>query len=147
MTMSSVFQFAVLAANPLGGLLIAVPFALVRLGFPAWATVLAGAPLAYLQVLVVDLGWSLFDRFPAWRRLLDKRRNAGVERLLQSRGGFWITFVAAPLLGPWLVMAFMRYAQVPQRRVAAPILLSLAATAAGAAALTRLGLVVAGAGP
>jgi hypothetical protein len=139
-------EFALLAANPFGGLLIAVPFALVKLGFPAWATVLAGAPLAYLQVVVVDLGWGLFDRFPAWRRLLEKKRSARVERLLQSRGGFWITFVAAPVLGPWLVMAFMRYAQVPQRKVAAPILLSLLATAAVVAALTRLGLVVAGGG-
>ncbi|MFT3843223.1 MAG: hypothetical protein QM723_39935 [Myxococcaceae bacterium] len=144
--MSALVQFALLAANPVGGLLVAVPYALVRLDFPAWATVLAGAPLAYLQVVAVDLGWGLFDRFPAWRRLLEKRRSPRVERLLQSRGGFWITFVAAPLIGPWLVMAFMRYAQVPQRRVAAPILLSLLATAAVVAALTRLGLVVAGGG-
>ncbi len=130
-------QFALLAANPFGGLLIAVPYALLRQGFPAWATVLVGAPLAYLQVVVVDLGWGLFSRIPAWHRLLERRRSARVERLLQSRGGFWITFVAAPLIGPWLVMAFMRYAQVPQRKVAAPILLSLAATAAVVAGLTQ----------
>ncbi|HUK64124.1 MAG TPA: hypothetical protein VLV15_12345 [Dongiaceae bacterium] len=140
--MSGVLQFAALAANPFGGLLVAVPYALLRLGFSPWATVIAGAPLAYLQVVVVDLGWGLFDRFPAWRRLLEKRRSPRVERLLQSRGGFWITFVAAPLIGPWLVMAFMRFAQVPQRKVAAPILLSLVVTAAAVAVLTRLGMLV-----
>ena len=139
-------EFALLAANPFGGLLVAVPFALLRVGMPPWLAVIAGAPLAYLQVVVVDLGWSVFDRFPAWRRLLERRRSARVERLLSSRGGFWITFVAAPLIGPWLVMAFMRYAQVPQRKVAAPILLSLMATAAVVAAVTRLGGVVVGGG-
>jgi hypothetical protein len=144
--MMAALEFAALAANPFGGLLIAVPFGLVKLGFPAWVTVLAGAPLAYLQVVVVDLGWSVFDRFPAWRRLLERKRSKRVERLLASRGGFWITFVAAPVIGPWLVMAFMRYANVPQRKVAAPILLSLIATAVGVVVLTRLGVKVTGAG-
>ncbi len=141
--MSGALQFALLAANPFGGLLIAVPFGMLRLGFPPWLLVVAGAPLAYLQVAAVDLGWSLLTRLGWWRRLLERRRSERVERLMRSRGGFWVTFVSAPVLGPWLVMAFMRYAQVPQRRVALPILLSLFATAAVVAALTSLGLLVA----
>jgi hypothetical protein len=122
--------FAVLAANPFGGLLVAIPFATLKLHYPVWLSVAAGAPLAYLQVLVIDLAWSLLARAPAWGRFLERRRSPRVERLLASRGGFWITFFATPLLGPWLVMAFMRYAHVDQRRVALPILMALACTAA-----------------
>jgi hypothetical protein len=126
---STDLAFALLAVNPVGGLLVAIPFAELRLHYPTWLAIAVGTPLAYLQVAVVDTGWSVLARIPGWRRFLDRRRNRTVERLLASRGGFWITFAAAPLLGPWLVMAFMRYAQVGQRRVALPILASLACTA------------------
>jgi hypothetical protein len=122
--------FVMLAANPFGGLLIAVPFAVLKLHYPIWLSIAAGAPLAYLQVPAIDLAWSLLARAPGWTRFLDRRRSPRVERLLASRGGFWITFLATPFLGPWLVMAFMRYAQVSQRRVALPILTALACTAA-----------------
>jgi hypothetical protein len=73
-----------------------------------------------------------------WRDLLERRRSARIERLLQSRGGFWITFVLAPLIGPWLVMAFMRTVRVPQRRVALPIFLAMLCTAASLALLSSL---------
>ena len=59
----------------------------------------------------------------------ERRRSPRVERLVAARGGFWLTLVLAPLIGPWLVMAFMRYAQVPQRRVALPILLGILGSA------------------
>jgi hypothetical protein len=119
------YAFATLAANPFGGLVVAIPFAVFKLGYPAWLAAVAGIPLAYLQVIAVDLGWTQLSRIGAFRRFLDRRRSPRVERLIAARGGFWITFVCTPLLGPWVVMAFMRYAQVPQRRVAAPILLGL----------------------
>jgi hypothetical protein len=122
--------FALLAANPFGGLLVAIPFAVLKLHYPAWVAATMGAPLAYLQVIVVDTSWSLLARIPAWQRLLERKRSPRVARLVASRGAFWITFIATPLLGPWLVMAFMRYAQVEQRRVALPIFASLACTAA-----------------
>jgi hypothetical protein len=122
--------FAALAANPFGGLLVAIPFAVLKLSYPPWLAVAAGVPLAYLQVLAVDGGWSLLVRWRWWGRTLERRRSARVERLLASRGPFWTTFVASPFVGPWLVMAFMRYAHVPQRRVAFPILLALACTGA-----------------
>jgi hypothetical protein len=123
--------FAALAANPVGGLLVAIPFAILRLHYPVWLAVLTGVPLAYLQVLAVDGAWGLLDRLPWWRRLLQTRRGAWVGRLIDSRGGFWVTFVASPIVGPWLVMALMRYTQVPQRRVALPIFLSMAVFATG----------------
>ncbi|MHB8418595.1 MAG: hypothetical protein ACYDCL_10995 [Myxococcales bacterium] len=130
--------FVTLAANPVGGLLVAIPFAILKLHYPVWLTVVAGVPLAYLQVVAIDLGWTALNRAPWWRRLLARRRSARVEKLLASRGGFWITFFASPVIGPWLVMAFMRYAQVPQRRVALPIVLALAVTAALLAAACAL---------
>jgi hypothetical protein len=122
--------FATLAASPIGGTLVSVPFAMRRLDSPAWLAVACSVPLAYLQVIAVDAAWSLLARFPAWTRFLERRRSPRVERLLAARGAFWVTFLATPFLGPWLVMAFMRYARVGQRRVALPILCALTATSA-----------------
>jgi hypothetical protein len=121
--------FVLLAANPVGGLLFAIPFAVLRLHYPIWLAIALGTPLAYLQVVVVDTAWSALVRIPGWRGFLGRRRSARVERLVASRGAFWITFAVTPFLGPWLVMALMRYAQVGQRRVALPILASLACIA------------------
>lgn len=128
--------FATLAINPFGGLLIAVPFATIKLHYPIWLSVLAGAPLAYLQVPAIDLAWGALNRTHWWPRLLERRRSARVEKLMAARGSFWLTFAASPILSPWVVMAFMRYARVPQRRVALPIVLALAATAAIVAVLS-----------
>ena len=121
--------FALLAANPIGGLLVAIPFSILKLHDPVWLAVAAGVPLAYLQVVAVDLGWMLLSRAAWWNALLERRRSRWAERLLESRGGFWITFAASPFIGPWLVMAFMPYARVPHRRVALPIALSISCTA------------------
>lgn len=123
------WAFAALAANPVGGLMVAVPFAALELRYPLWRTVLWGVPLAYLQVLAVDLGWSALSRLDWWNRLLERRRSPRAESLMASRGGFWAAFLATPFIGPWFVMACMRYAQVPQRRVVLPITLALACTA------------------
>jgi hypothetical protein len=125
--------FALLAANPVGGLLVAVPYGMLRLHYPIWLTLVAGTPLAYLQVLAIDASWTLLARIPTWQRFLERRRSPRIERLVASGGGFWITFCATPFVGPWLVMSFMRWARVPQRRVALPILLALLATAAAVA--------------
>jgi hypothetical protein len=129
MVSTGAYVFATLAVNPIGGLLVAIPYAILRLGYPAWLTVIAGVPLAYVQVVVVDLAWTSLGRIAAWHRFLERRRSPRVERLIASRGGFWITLVCTPLIGPWLVMAFMRYSQVPQRKVALPIVLGLCASA------------------
>ena len=122
--------FIALAVNPVGGLALAIPFAVFKLRYPAWFAVAAGVPLAYLQVVAVDLAWSLLIQAAWWRDLLARHRSPWDERLVASRGGFWITFLAGPLIGPWLVMAFMRYSLVPQRRVALPIVLGVTCFAA-----------------
>jgi hypothetical protein len=119
------FAFILLAINPLGGLLIAIPMAVFTLGYPLWLAVAAGVPLAYVQVAVVDLFWEQLDRMVWWQRLLERQRSPRVERLMASPGAFWPIVVLTPLLGPWLIMACMRFARVPQRRVAPPILLGL----------------------
>ncbi len=131
-------MFALLAANPFGGLLIAVPFALLQLHYPVWLAVTLGTPLAYLQVIAIDASWTLLARIDRWQRFLDRRRSPRVERLVASGGAFWITFCAAPFIGPWLVMSFMRWARISQRKVALPILLSLLATALAVAATTAM---------
>jgi hypothetical protein len=135
---ASDLTFVALAANPLGGLLVAIPFAVLKLHYPWWLAVVIGTPPAYLQVIAVDLGWGVLERHDGWHRFLERRRSPRVEKLLESRGGFWITFLASPFLGPWLVMAFMRYARVPQRRVALPIILALGCTALVVSALCLL---------
>jgi len=117
--------YVVLAINPLGGLLVAIPMAMLTLGYPLWLAVATGVPLAYVQVTVVDVAWSQLMRMGWWRRLLERRRSPKIERLMASGGAFWSVVVLTPLVGPWAIMAFMRYAHVPQRRVALPILLGL----------------------
>ena len=131
-------SFVLLAANPVGGLLVAIPFAILKLHYPAWVATLVGTPFAYVQVAVVDLAWNLLRRWPAWDRFLLARRSKRIERVVASGGSFWVTFLATPFVGPWLVMAFMRYAQVRQRRIAAPILFALLCTAAVIAAMCVL---------
>lgn len=118
--------FIVLSINPVGGMLISIPLALLKLHYPVWLAIVGGASLSYVQVLVVDLAWTLLCKWPTWLRLLERARSPRVEKVMASGGAFWPVFIAAPLIGPWVVMAFMRYASVPQRHVAAPILLSLA---------------------
>ncbi len=124
------WAFVGFAVSPLGGLLVAIPFATFELHYPPWLTLVAGVPLAYVQVIAVDALWLALSQLAWWTRILERRRSARVERLLAARGGFWITFLATPFLGPWLVMAFMRYAHVPHRRVGPPILLALVGTSA-----------------
>jgi len=132
------WAFVTLAINPIGGLLVAIPFAVFELRYPGWLAVVAGTPLAYVQVLVVDLGWNQLVRIGAWNRLLERLRSPRVERLTSSRGNFWLTLLFTPMIGPWVVMAFMRYARVPQRRVALPMVLGIVVAASGLALLCDL---------
>lgn len=127
--------FVLLAINPVGGLLVAIPLALLQLGYPLWLAVVTGVPLAYVQVLAVDLGWSVLSRWTWWSRLLERRRSPRIERLMASGGAFWPIALVTPFVGPWAVMAFMRYARVPQRHVAAPILLALTLVALAVGAI------------
>jgi hypothetical protein len=137
MSLAAIASFAVLAANPIGGLAIAIPYAVLTLHLPVWIAVAAGIPLAYVQVVVVDVLWNSLSRWPAWHRVIERRRHSPrVQRLIESRGGFWATMLLAPLVGPWLVMALMRYVRVPHRRVALPIALGLTWNAVAIALLS-----------
>jgi hypothetical protein len=126
--------FAGMAASPWGGLLVAIPYAILKLHRAPWLVVAIGVPLAYLQVMAVDLGWDLLLRAAWWRRLLERRRSKWFERVIASRGGFWITF-GATMIAPWAVMAFARYGQLRQRHVALPIALALFCVGATVAAI------------
>jgi hypothetical protein len=123
--MSAWLTYALLAANPIGGLTVAIPVALLKLSLSPWLTVAVGVPLAYLQVFVVDRFWTTLEKLGWWRRLILRSRGKWADRLVESRGAFWVTFLATPILGPWMVMALMRWAGVPQRHVAAAIVSSL----------------------
>jgi hypothetical protein len=133
--MSGFIAYALMAANPIGGLLIAIPFAMLSQGFSAWLVVATGVPFAYLQVLVIDLGWSRLERLAFTQRLLARVRGKWADRLVQSRGAFWVTFVATPMMGPWAVMALMRVVGVPQRRIALALVSSMTTLAVTLAAL------------
>jgi hypothetical protein len=113
-----------LAINPVGGLLVAIPWGVLERGYSWPVLLLSGPALGYVQVVLVDVAGAQLDRLRWWRGLLD-RRSAKVDRLLRSGGAFFPVFVLTPLLGPWFIMAAMRYAGVPQRRIAAPVLASL----------------------
>jgi hypothetical protein len=114
-----------LGVSPIGGLLASIPWGMFEMHYPAWLVIASSPPMAYVQVIVIDALWSSFQRSSYFRRLIEGKRSPRVEKLLASRGSFWATLLATPLVGPWVVMAFMRYAQVPQRKVALPMLLSL----------------------
>jgi len=128
--------FVVLAVNPFGGLMIAIPYAKAVLHVSPWLAALVGWPLAYVQVLVVDLLWNTLCRIGWWQRLVERRRTPRLERMASSPAMFWMIVAFASFTGPWLVMAVMRYAKVPHRRIAVPMALSLGWNAAGIAFLT-----------
>lgn len=138
--------FMAMAASPIGGLLIAIPYAAFELGYPMGLILALGIPLAYLQVLVVDRLWTVLGRWARWQRLMERLRSPRIERVLAARGGFWVTLLSTPLVGPWVVMAFMRYAHVPHRKVALPIFLGLCVAAGTIAAICLLAPEVVGHG-
>jgi hypothetical protein len=128
--------FVGLAVNPFGGLLFAVPYAKLVLGISPWIAAVVGVPLAYVQVVVVDLFFTTLLKFDWWHRLIQRRRTPRLERIVSSPHMFWLIALLGAFMGPWLVMAVMRYAQVPQRRIALPMLISLSWNAAAIALAT-----------
>ena len=78
------------AIAPIPGLLAAIPMSILVRNDPGWVWLIAGPLLAYVQVLVVDFGWTLLLKWKAWGRLLERMRSPRVERLMASKGGsFW----------------------------------------------------------
>ena len=117
--------FIVLAVNPFGGLLFAIPYAQTVLNVSPFLAAALGLPLAYVQVLFIDLMWNTLCRIDGWKRFIERKRTPRLERMATSKSAFWMIVLFACFLGPWLVMAVMRYANVPHRRIAFPMALSL----------------------
>lgn len=126
MTHAGTLGFVVQSINPIGGTLVSIPLAVFELKWNPWLAWTLGLPLSYVQVIFVDAAWDQLLSWSFFRAQLEKGRSPLAERLMSSKGGFWPTLALAPFIGPWLVMALMRYARVPQRKVALPILLGLA---------------------
>src|SRR5262245_58476402 len=101
-----------LGISPVGGTLASIPFGLVQMKYPAWLVIVTSPVLGYVQVVAVDWLWDLLSSRQAFQQLLQRKRSQRVERLMHSGGSFWVTLLAVPLMSPWMVMAFMRYAQV-----------------------------------
>jgi ABC-type molybdate transport system permease subunit len=66
-------------------------------------------------------------------RVVTRRRTPRLERMASSTHMFWLVLAFGTVLGPWLVMAVMRYAKIPQRRIALPMALSIGWNAAAIA--------------
>lgn len=111
--------------NPIAGLLVSVPWAVLKMHYPLWLVVVSAPPLAYLQVVGADLLWNYLKRITYVKNLLEKKHSPRVQKLFASGGRFIPVFIATPLVGPWLVMLVMRYANVTQRHVMLPIMLAL----------------------
>lgn len=128
--------FFVLCVNPFGGLMFAIPYAYGVLHLSPWLAAIIGWPLSYVQVVVVDLFWNALWKIAWWRRLIERKRTPRLERIAASKTMFWSVVAFGCFLGPWLVMAVMRLANVPHRRVGPALALSLLWNAALIAFLT-----------
>ena len=127
--------FLALAVNPFGGLLFAIPYAQTVLHASPWVAAIVGWPFAYVQVLAVNVLWRSLEHWAWWKRLIERRRTPRLEQMASSPYMFWLILLFGAFLGPWLVMAVMRYANVSHRRVALPMALSLGWNAMGIAFL------------
>jgi hypothetical protein len=128
--------FVALAINPFGGLVFAIPYATGVLGLSPWVAAATGWPLAYLQVVFVDVLFDTLRRIAWWERLVQRKRTPRLERMASSPYMFWMILAFGAFFGPWLVMAVMRFANVPHRRVALPMALSIGWNAVGIALLS-----------
>ena len=84
------------SVNPIGGLLVSLPLAIFKLHWPAWFAVVLGVPLAYVQVLVVDLFWQRLLAWSFFTRQVEKRRSVRLEKILAHRYAPWLLALAGP---------------------------------------------------
>ncbi len=136
--MTFLIAFVIAGLNPFGGMFVAIPIGIFKLAWPAWLAVFCAVPLAYMQVVAVDLLWNRLAAWPAWMALIERRRSTRLDRLLARRdANVWLT-VLSPWLGPWLVMAVARFSGKSHRQVALPLLLGLSYVGALAGAICAL---------
>lgn len=130
--------FVLAALNPFGGLFIAVPVAIFKLGWPPWLAVALSVPLAFVQVLAVDLLWERLSRWPWWVRTVEKKRSKKLTDLLaRNDAKLWLSLFGV-WIGPTVVTAVARYAGHSVHRVALPLLFGLFYVAVGTAVVCRL---------
>lgn len=123
--MIGLLSFIGLSLSPVPGIIASIPLAVLKLDYPPWIVPLAAMPLSFVQVLVVNFLWDQLQRLPLVQNTIEKKRSARIDELIATGGSFWPVFVTTPLVGPSLVMMFMRYAHIPLRRVALPMAASL----------------------
>jgi hypothetical protein len=135
---SYVVLFVVACINPFGGMFVAMPIALYKLEWPPWIAVSACIPLAYVQVLAVDLLWERSLAWPWWVRAIEKRRSEKLTNLLaRDDAKLWVAIFGV-WAGPWLVMALTRFAGHTRGRVALPLLFGISYVSIGVAAAYKL---------
>jgi hypothetical protein len=118
-------SFVVLSIAPIPGIIASIPLAVLKLAYPPWIVPLIAMPLSFVQVLVVNYLWDQLQTLTAVKNVIEKKRSARVDALIASGGSFWPVYIATPLLGPSLIMMFMRYARISLRHVWLPMALSL----------------------
>ena len=124
-----VASFVFFSVWPVPGIVASIPLAILKLDYPPLIVPLVATPLAFIQVLLVDVAWTQLQRLKPVRNVLEKKRSPRLDRILQSGGSFWPVFLGTPFLGPGLVMIFMRYANISLKKVGVPIFLSIFAVA------------------
>jgi hypothetical protein len=138
MSWTYVALFAIACVNPFGGLMVGIPIAVFKLDWPPWIAVALGVPLAYLQVVAVDLLWERLLAWPWWMRMIEKRRSQRLTDLLaRDDAKIWLALFGV-WAGPWLVTALARFSGHSVRRVALPLLFGLTYVGIGVAVACRL---------
>ncbi|MDB4976919.1 MAG: hypothetical protein JWN48_5260 [Myxococcaceae bacterium] len=130
--------FVVACINPFGGMFVALPIAIFKLAWPPWFAVALSVPLAYVQVVVVDVLWERLAAWPWFRGVIEKRRSERLTNLLaRDDAKLWLSIFGV-WFGPWLVTAFARFSGHTVGRVALPLLFGLTYVAIGTAAVCKL---------
>lgn len=138
MSLSYLVLYALACLNPFGGLFVGVPIAIFKLGWPPWLAVALGVPLAYVQVLAVDMLWERLSRWRWWTELIEKRRSERLTNMLaRDDAKIWLALFGV-WAGPWLVTAVARFAGHGLKRVGLPLLFGITYVGIGIAVVCRL---------
>lgn len=130
--------FVLAGLNPFGGMFVAMPIAIFKLGWPPWLGVLLAVPLGYVQVVVVDVLWERLLAWPWFMAVIEKRRSEKLTNLLaRDDAKLWLALLGV-WIGPWLVTAFARFSGHSVGRVALPLLFGLTYLAVATAVICKL---------
>lgn len=137
LTIAKYAAVVLLAASPVGELLVAIPTG-VALGLNP-VVVLAMVLVAnYLPAQAIDLAFSLAQRHPRLVQLLQKFARPGVTRLL-NRYGLLGVLVATPWVGVYTMVVALRLLGMGRVRLLAGVGVSLLLYGVVVAILATLG--------